>query len=123
MESCFVSTGCLTVTVTLALALTLIGSGSTGESSGACCSTRGSLSSLDALSAQLAQMGCPASRLAQQAYISPRSPLDLPYISPTSPLHLPYISLVLGMQALLGAANVTDVAFDTPGMPHAWCAR
>jgi len=27
------------------------------------------------------------------------------------------------MQALLGAANVTDVAFDTPGMPHAWCAR
>ena len=23
----------------------------------------------------------------------------------------------------LGAANVTDVAFDTPGVPHAWCAR
>jgi hypothetical protein len=26
-------------------------------------------------------------------------------------------------QALLGAENVTDVAFDTPGLPHAWCAE
>ena len=28
-----------------------------------------------------------------------------------------------GPQALLGAENVTDVAFDTPGLPHAWCAE
>ena len=28
-----------------------------------------------------------------------------------------------GPQALLGAENVTDVAFDTPGIPHAWCAE
>ena len=39
------------------------------------------ISSLEALSAQLAQMGCPASRLAQQAYISPY----LPYISRLAP--------------------------------------
>ena len=30
---------------------------------------------------------------------------------------------VLQPKALLGAANVTDVTFDTPDMPHAWCAR
>ena len=28
-----------------------------------------------------------------------------------------------GPQTLLGAENVTDVAFDTPGLPHPWCAE
>ena len=28
-----------------------------------------------------------------------------------------------GTQTLLGAENVTDVAFDTPGLPHPWCAE